>query len=103
LQLLFLLLLLIFAHSFFDAVIFCASRWLGKKPALRSQLCMAYLETWRTYESQERLVEAFSLAESLARLHQAIRLQQCLALAESPWEQRIRDGLIFLLRSLLSI
>jgi hypothetical protein len=70
---------------------------------VRARLRDAYLEPWTTFETMERLVEAFELTKSLGALHQAMSYMWILmnVAEDARWE--LESGLAMWLRSLLPI
>ena len=98
------------AHPFFDLFEFCLS---GKKTPLgrlrylwqqnaKQKLQNGYLNQWQSYESAERLLEAWAIAKPLCLLHHSVTYQSLLHSLEERAKREI-NILPYLLRELIGL
>jgi hypothetical protein len=90
------------SHPFFSVALYGGDADLSPADAsVRARLRDAYLQAWGNYESPDRLLEAYELAQRLAPLHYAVTLYQIgLPNVETQWEVEV--SLPYYLRMLLS-
>ena len=68
-----------------------------------ARLRHAYLSLWADYQPQDRLMEAWSLAEPLAALHQVISYRNIYGILEAGTKLEFARGLRYWVRKLLKI
>ena len=92
------------AHPFMDLItVLEETDTLPDQALATARLRDAYLSLWTDYEPQDRLMEAWSLAEPLAALHQVISYRNIYGILEPGTKMEFARGLKYWVRRLLSI
>ena len=92
------------AHPFMDLItVLEETDTLPDQALATARLRHAYLSQWTDYEPQDRLMEAWSLAEPLAALHQVISYRNIYGILELGTKMEFARGLKYWVRRLLSI
>ena len=92
------------AHPFMDLItVLDETDTLPDQALATASLRDAYLSLWTDFEPQDRLMEAWSLAEPLAALHQVISYRNIYGILEVGTKMEFARGLRYWVRKLLFI